>query len=60
MLCTKQKVLRRFWYATVPIGKIEDGRSPSCCSAKISCCSSTAMARPLLPPHRKVFQGLVP
>ena len=24
MLCTKQKVLRRFWYATLPIHKLED------------------------------------
>jgi phenylpropionate dioxygenase-like ring-hydroxylating dioxygenase large terminal subunit len=28
MLCTKQKVLRRFWYATLPIHKLEDGPKP--------------------------------
>ena len=28
MLCTKQKVLRRFWYATVPIDMLADGPRP--------------------------------
>ena len=28
MLCTKQKVLRRFWYATVPVAKLDDGPKP--------------------------------
>ena len=28
MLCTKQKVLRRFWYATLPIYKLKDGPKP--------------------------------
>ena len=28
MLCTKQKVLRRFWYATLPIHKLADGPKP--------------------------------
>ena len=28
MLVTKQKVLRRFWYATLPIDKLEDGPKP--------------------------------
>jgi hypothetical protein len=28
MLCTKQKVLRRFWYATVPVDKLADGPKP--------------------------------
>ena len=28
MLCTKQKVLRRFWYATVPIELLADGPKP--------------------------------
>ena len=28
MLCTKQKVLRRFWYATVPVDKLDDGPKP--------------------------------
>ncbi len=28
MLCTKQKVLRRFWYATLPICKLKDGPKP--------------------------------
>ena len=28
MLCTKQKVLRRFWYATVPIDMLADGPKP--------------------------------
>ena len=28
MLCTKQKVLRRFWYATLPIGKLGAGPKP--------------------------------
>ena len=28
MLCTKQKVLRRFWYATVPIEMLADGPKP--------------------------------
>ena len=27
-LCTKQKVLRRFWYATLPVGKLQDGPKP--------------------------------
>ena len=28
MLCTKQKVLRRFWYATVPVDTLADGPKP--------------------------------
>jgi phenylpropionate dioxygenase-like ring-hydroxylating dioxygenase large terminal subunit len=28
MLCTKQPVLRRFWYATVPVDKLKDGPKP--------------------------------
>src|SRR5262245_31155849 len=28
MLCTKQKVLRRFWYATVPVDRLADGPKP--------------------------------
>ena len=28
MLCTKQKVLRRFWYATLPVDKLDDGPKP--------------------------------
>src|SRR6266436_7230237 len=28
MLCTKQKVLRCFWYATLPICKLKDGPKP--------------------------------
>src|ERR671930_563151 len=28
MLCTKQKVLRRFWYATVPVDALADGPKP--------------------------------
>ena len=28
MLCTKQKVLRRFWYATIPVAKLDDGPKP--------------------------------
>src|ERR1700737_1584950 len=28
MLCTKQKVLRRFWYATVPINLLNGGTKP--------------------------------
>src|SRR5262249_29641141 len=28
MLCTKQKVLRRFWYATLPVSRLEDGPQP--------------------------------
>ena len=28
MLCTKQKVLRRFWYATMPVAKLADGPKP--------------------------------
>lgn len=28
MLCTKQKVLRRFWYATVPVDRLDDGPKP--------------------------------
>ena len=28
MLCTKQKVLRRFWYATMPVDKLADGPKP--------------------------------
>ncbi len=28
MLCTKQKVLRRFWYATLPLDKLKDGPKP--------------------------------
>ena len=28
MLCTKQKVLRRFWYATLPVDKLEAGPHP--------------------------------
>src|ERR1700737_3761585 len=28
MLCTKQKVLRRFWYATVPINRLNGGPPP--------------------------------
>ena len=28
MLFTKQKVLRRFWYATLPIDKLNDGPKP--------------------------------
>jgi hypothetical protein len=28
MLVTKQKVLRRFWYATWPIDKLRDGPKP--------------------------------
>ena len=28
MLCTKQKVLRRFWYATIPVTKLDDGPKP--------------------------------
>jgi phenylpropionate dioxygenase-like ring-hydroxylating dioxygenase large terminal subunit len=28
MLCTKQKVLRRFWYATLPIDTLADGPKP--------------------------------
>src|ERR1700720_3374679 len=28
MLCTKQKVPRRFWYATVPVDMLADGPKP--------------------------------
>jgi phenylpropionate dioxygenase-like ring-hydroxylating dioxygenase large terminal subunit len=28
MLCTKQEVLRRFWYATLPVRQLEDGPKP--------------------------------
>ena len=28
MLCTKQKVLRRFWYATLPVDKLDGGPKP--------------------------------
>jgi phenylpropionate dioxygenase-like ring-hydroxylating dioxygenase large terminal subunit len=28
MLCTKQKVLRRFWYATLPLHQLADGPKP--------------------------------
>jgi phenylpropionate dioxygenase-like ring-hydroxylating dioxygenase large terminal subunit len=28
MLSTKQKVLRRFWYATMPVDKLDDGPKP--------------------------------
>ena len=28
MLCTKQKVLRRFWYATMPVDKLAGGPKP--------------------------------
>jgi hypothetical protein len=28
MLVTQQPVLRRFWYATVPVGHLQDGPRP--------------------------------
>ena len=28
MLCTRQKVLRRFWYATVPLDMLKNGPKP--------------------------------
>src|SRR4029450_2663264 len=28
MLVTQQSVLRRFWYATVPVGQLQDGPRP--------------------------------
>ncbi len=44
MLTTKQKVLRRFWYAVMPIDDLAAGPKPFTCSARTSCCFSTRTA----------------
>jgi hypothetical protein len=56
MLNTKQPVLRRFWYAVMPVDLLKDhGRSR--CSVNRSCCSSTPTANR---PHSKIVAATVP
>ena len=66
MLTTKQKVLRRFWYATMPVDELEDGPKPFTLLGETIVLfldakgEPAALRGPLLPPHREALEGLVP
>src|SRR5215813_7091177 len=58
MLVTQQPVLRRFWYATVPVGQLQAGPRPFTLLNEKSCCFSMPRSGPLLPSHRPALQRL--
>ena len=65
MLTTKQKVLRRFWYAVMPLDDLRDGPKPFRLLGERHRAvprrgrPARGAAGPLLPPHRQALQGLV-
>ena len=62
MLVTRQKALRRFWYALMPIDHLRDGPKPFTLMGERHRAVETGRrhagrgARPLLPPHRPAVQ----
>ena len=64
MLCTKQNVLRRFWYATMPVDKLAGGPKPftllgeNIVSVPRRRGQARRARRPLLPSHRQALERL--